>query len=228
MLRTRCLLFVVLAGAAIAARPASAQTIPSPYRHLEKRQAVSFFGGQLFTDSGELGLGPSSKQAGGLNYTIRLGGPFSAEASALYLPSTRSVLDTAMVGGVVGYRSVGSTNLDLAVLTGSIRFDLTGPRTFHNFLPFLLFGGGATVDLSSNPAIESTIAPDARFDFGTRFAGQIGAGVEWFASRRVALRFDARDMFWKLKTPKAFVGEEIASSEWVQNLGLSLGLVYRF
>lgn len=227
MLRFRYLLLLVLAGAAVAARPAAAQTISSPYRHLEKRQSVTFFGGQLFTDSGELGLGPSSKQAGGLTYSLRLGGPFSLEASGLYLPSTRSVLDTAAVEGVA-FRTVGSTNLDLAVLTASIRFDLTGPRTFHNFLPYLIFGGGATLDLSSTPDIESTISPDARFDFGTRFAGQIGAGVEWFASRRVAIRFDARDMFWKLKTPKAFIGDEIASSEWVQNLGLSLGVVYHF
>jgi hypothetical protein len=188
---------------------------------------MTFFGGQLFTDSGELGLGPSSKQAGGLSYSIRLGGPFSAEASALYLPSTRSVLDTAAVAGG-DFRRVGSTNLDLAVVTASFRFDLTGPRTYRNFLPFLLVGGGATIDLSSTPALESSIAPDARFDFGTRFAGQIGAGVEWFATRRIAVRFDARDMFWKLPTPKAFVGADIASSEWVQNLGLSLGLVYHF
>jgi opacity protein-like surface antigen len=227
MLRTRCLLFLILAGAAIAARPAGAQTVSSPYRYLDSRQSLNFFGGQFFTDRGELGLGPSSKQAGGLTYSIRLGGPFSAEASALYLPSTRAVFDTALVAGGP-FRTVGSTNLDLAVLTGSIRFDLTGPRTYHNLQPFLLFGGGATLDLSRSTAIESEIAPEARFDFGTRFAGQLGAGVEWFASRRVALRFDARDLFWKLKTPKALVGANTANSEWVQNLALSLGLVYHF
>jgi hypothetical protein len=227
MLRTRCLLFLILAGAAIATRPASAQTISSPFRHLENRQSLTISGGQLFTDRGALGLGPNSKQAAGLNYSIRLGGPFSAEANALYLASTRTVLDTALVAGE-SFRTVGSTNLDLAVLTGSIRFDLTGPRTYHNLLPFFIIGGGATVDLSGNSALDSGIAPNARFNFGTRFAGQVGAGIEWFASRRVALRFDARDLFWKLKTPKAFVGEDTANSEWVQNYGLSLGLVYHF
>jgi opacity protein-like surface antigen len=217
----------MLAGIALAARPAAAQRIASPYRHLENRQSLTFFGGQFFADRGELGLGPSSKQAGGLSYSLRLGGPFSVEATALYLPSTRAVLDTALVAGGP-FRSVGTTNLDLAVLTGSFRFDLTGPRTYHNLLPFLLIGGGATVDLSSSAAIETDIAPEARFDFGTRFAGQIGAGVEWFASRRVAVRFEARDMFWKLRTPQAFVGKNTANSEWVQNLALSLGLVYHF
>jgi hypothetical protein len=227
MLRSRYLFVLTLAGLALAGRPATAQTIDSPYRHLEKRQSLTFFGGQFFTDRGELGLGPSSKQAGGLSYSIRLGGPFSAEASGLYLPSTRAVFDTAAVAGNP-FRSVGTANLDLAVLTASIRFDLTGPRTYHNFQPFFIVGGGATLDLSDRSALESGIANDARFDFGTRFAGQIGAGVEWFATRRVALRLDARDIFWKLKTPRAFLDEKTASSEWVQNLALSLGLVYHF
>lgn len=227
MLRNLYLLILLVAGAGVFASEASAQTIPSPYRYLENRQSVSFFGGQLFTDRGELGLGPNSKQAGGVRYSLRLGGPFSVEASALYLPSTRAVFDTTSVAETP-FRSVGTANLDLALLSAAIRFDLTGPRTYHNFLPYLVFGGGATLDLSSTPAIESEIAPDARFDFGTRFAGQIGAGIEWHATDKVALRLDARDIFWKLRTPKAFIGENVASSEWVQNLALSLGLVYSF
>lgn len=227
MLRMRCLLLLAVAGAALAARPASAQSVPSPYRHLENRQSLTFFGGQLFTDKGKLGLGPTSKQAAGVRYSIRLGGPFSAEASGLYLPSTRAVFDTALVAGG-GLRSIGTADLDLALLTASLRFDLTGPRTYRNFQPYLLVGGGATVDLSGSSAVESTLAPNARFDFGTRFAGQVGAGVEWYATRRVALRFDARDVFWRLRIPEAFVGDGVAKTEWVQNYGLSLGVVYHF
>src|SRR5690625_1930250 len=110
----------------------------------------------------------------------------------------------------------------------SVRFDLTGPRIYHNLMPFLIVGGGATFDLSSSAPIESEIAPEARFGFGTRFAGQIGAGIEGHASKRVALRLDASDVFWKLRTPQAFVGEEMARSEWVQNLAISIGVVYNF
>lgn len=227
MLRSHYLLILTLAGMTLAARPASAQTVSSPYLHIENRQSLTFFGGQLFTDRGNLGLGPSSKQAGGVNYSLRLGGPFHVEADALYLPSTRSVFDTGAKDGDP-YRTIGSANLDLAVVTASIRFNLTGARTYHNFQPFFIFGGGATIDLSDTAAIESEIAPDARFDFGTRFAGQIGVGTEWFASRRVSLRLDARDIFWKLKTPRAFLDENTANSQWVQNLALSLGLVYHF
>jgi len=219
-------LFTIVALLGLIPRSAEAQTVSSPYRHLEHRQSFTVFGGQFFTDRGELGLGPRSMQAGGLRYSLRLGGPFSVEATGLYLPSTRAVFDTVSVGG--GFESIGSTNLDLAVLTASVRFDLTGPRTYHNLMPFLIVGGGATFDLSSSAPIESEIAPEARFGFGTRFAGQIGAGIEWHASKRVALRLDASDVFWKLRTPQAFVGEEMARSEWVQNLAISIGVVYNF
>lgn len=227
MSRMRSSLLMAVILGVMAASPLSAQTVPSPYRHLENRQSLTFFGGQLFTDKGKLGLGPSSKQAAGVRYSIRLGGPFSAEASGTYLPSTRAVFDTALVAGG-GLRSVGTADLDLALVTASLRFDLTGPRTYHGFQPYILIGGGATIDLSGSSAVDSQVAPKARFNFGTRFAGQVGAGVEWFATRRVALRLDARDVFWRLRIPEAFVGDGVANTEWVQNLGVSLGVVYHF
>lgn len=226
MSRIRSLFLLAVVGAALAAPQLSAQTVQSHYRHLENRQSMTFFGGQLFTDQGKLGLGPKTDQAFGARYSIRLGGPFVAEASGTYLPGTRAVMDTAFAGG--GLRSIGTTELNLALLTASLRFDLTGPRTYRGFQPYILVGGGATIDLSGASNVESEISPRARFNFGTRFAGQIGAGVEWFATRRVALRLDARDVFWRLRIPDAFVGDGVANTEWVQNLGVSLGVVYHF
>lgn len=227
MLRIRSLLLMAALIAPFAARPATAQVIPSPYRHVETKQSLNLFGGYPMTDEGTLELGPRSRAVAGLRYTIRLGGPFSAEASATYFPSTRSVYDTAQVAGGAR-RFVGEANLDLAMAAASIRFDLTGPRTYRNLMPYLLFGGGVAFDASRSQEIDAQVKPDARFDFGTRFAGHVGAGIEWFATRRVAVRADARDVFWKLRTPKAFLDLNTPESQWAQNFAFSLGLAYHF
>ncbi|HEX7048965.1 MAG TPA: outer membrane beta-barrel protein [Longimicrobiales bacterium] len=209
----------------------AAQEIPSPYRYVEPRQSALVTGGYLFTDRGELDLGPESAPLVGVRYSIRLSGPFTAEAGVAYLPSSRTVFDT--VGVDQPLREVGEADFGLALVDVALRFDLTGPRTYHGFQPFVMAGGGLAIEASGDDPVESEIAEPARFDFGTRFAGEVGAGVEWFATRHLALRADVRDVFWKLKTPPAFLRQssepvDIADDEWVQNFALSLGLAYHF
>src|SRR5690625_7639540 len=90
-------LFTIVALLGLIPRSAEAQTVSSAYRHLEHRQSFTVFGGQFFTERGELGLVPRSMQAGGLRYFLRLGGPLSVVATGLYLAITRAVLDTDSV-----------------------------------------------------------------------------------------------------------------------------------
>lgn len=228
MSRIRCVPFFVVAlfGLALGARPAAAQQIPSPYRYVETRQSFGVFGGYFATDQGKLDLGPESGPAGGLRYGIRLGGPFTAEATALFFPSTHAVFDTTTAE--VTRPRVGEADIDLVFLGAALRFDLTGPRTYRGLMPYLIAGGGMAFDIAGDSPAETEIAPQARFDFGTRFAGQIGAGIEWFATRRFAIRADARDIFWSLKTPESFRDQNASDSQWVQNFMFSLGLGYHF
>jgi opacity protein-like surface antigen len=226
--RTRWSFLLGLIGVLAAGR-ADAQVVRSPFRYVDTRQSVTVFGGYVLTDRGRLDLGPEDAPIGGVRYSLRLGGPFTAEASASYLPSTRTVLDTTAVGSPL--ERVGEANIDLALIDVALRFNLTGPRTYHNLMPYLIAGGGVAFEVAGDDDAESEIAADARFDFGTRFAGQVGAGVEWYATRRLALRFDARDVFWKLKTPPAFSRQDpgnVPGDEWVQNFAFSLGLAFHF
>jgi hypothetical protein len=226
--RTRWFFLLGLIGVLVAGR-ADAQVVRSPFRYVDTRQSVTVFGGFVLTDQGRLDLGPEDGPIGGVRYSLRLGGPFTAEASASYFPSTRTVLDTTAVGAPL--ERVGEANFDLAMIDVALRFNLTGPRTYYNLMPYLIAGGGVAFEAAGDDDAEAEIAASSRFDFGTRFAGQVGAGVEWYATRRLALRFDARDVFWKLKTPPAFLRQEldnIPGDEWVQNFVFSLGLAFHF
>ena len=220
----------ILAGLALAASAAHAQTIPSPYEFIDERHAVSVFGGHVFTESGRLDLGPRDGQIFGARYSFRVGGPFTLEAGASYFPTTRMVHDSTVVEGQGQLVEVGTVDQSIGILDATVRFNVTGPRTYRGLQPFLLAGLGLARDFSSLSSKEEDIDPQARFRFGTRFAGQIGAGVEWFALRRVAIRAEARDIFWRLTTPQAIVRQNLdtPSREWVQNYSLSIGLSYHF
>lgn len=222
--RTYSLLLALCSCFALTPSAAAAQQISSPYRFIEERQSANLFVGYFATNSGDLDLGPESGLAAGGRYGVRLSGPFVLEGTVGVLPTTRMVFDT-IPGG-----QIEEADLNILFTDAALRFDVTGPRTFYNFLPFLSFGAGAAVQLGSDDGVNDTLQQDVRYRFGTTFAGQFGGGVEWLGWRRLGIRADARNMLWRVRTPPAFLDQDPSrpSREWTQNFLFSLGLSYRF
>lgn len=212
------------------AAPAAAQRIDTPYRFFDHTQAVGLTVAHVSTDRGTIGLGPESGVAFGGRYHIRLGGPFYVEGEALYFPTTRAVLDTMVVDSA--FRQVGEADMALAVVMASLRFQLTGQRTWHRMLPFILAGVGVAVEAKGDEEAEADVPAEARFDFGTTFAGQVGAGIELFPVQRLAIRIDGRALFWQLDTPQglltADLDRRLPTDEWTSNLTASVGLSIHF
>lgn len=209
--------------------PAGAQAqvvLDSPYRFIETTQAAGPFAGYLATSRGPIGLGPSSAAIFGGRYGIRVSGPFVVEAELAYVPSTRMVLDTIPPDTAIV--TIGETDMPLALARAALRFNVTGARTWHSLQPFVLFGAGVAIDLGGESSLDEDLPEDVRFDFGTSFAADFGAGIEWFISRRASLRVDARNLLWRLETPPAFLlgarGDTLADTEWTQNFFVSVGL----
>ena len=217
----------VVVGPAV---PCGAQRIVSPYRFVEESQAVGGFAGYVGTERGSLELGPKSGPVAGARYSLRLNGPFTLEAEFGYLPTERDVvgLDTLAADTVPVVR--GEAALSLLLVTGALRFNLTGPRTYRGLQPYVLFAGGAAIDVSGGEEAGDLLPPGARFDFGTSFAGQVGGGLEWFLARRVALRADGRLVFWQLEAPAALLAHrpDVPDREWVQNVAGSVGVSVHF
>jgi hypothetical protein len=179
---------------------------------------------------GTIGLAPQGGPVVGLRYNIRLSGPFTVEGEVGYLGSKRAVRDTVAVDGE--RQKVGEADLTLMVLMASVRFNLTGPRTWHQLQPFVTFGVGAALDLSGTSAEDERVAPDVRFDFGTSFAGYFGGGIEWFPRDRLSLRVEARNVLWKVNSPFPFLtgplGVETPEDEWIQNGFFMVGFAIHF
>ncbi|MEJ2215039.1 MAG: hypothetical protein P8099_00350 [Gemmatimonadota bacterium] len=218
-----------------AARPAQAQRITSPYRYIDQNQALTVQATYIHTNRGMLDLGPESGMAYGLAYTLRLGGPFNLNLAASYFPTRRAVMDTIPADSVTlandplaSVTKIGENKLGLAILTAVVRFDVTGPRTYHGLMPFVIFGGGLARQVTESGIADIHLISARRYHFGALFVGQIGGGMDLFLTRHVTARLDVRDMFWRIHIPSAFQREPIPAKEWVQNLHSSLGLSWRF
>jgi len=212
---------------------ASAQRIDSPYRFVEHGQSVGAFAGYVSTGQNPLELGPKSAAMFGARYSIRISGPLKAEATIGYMPTTRDAFAVDTLSGDEKNRAfLAEADAEMLSATAALRFDITGARTWHRLQPFVLAGGGVVVDLASLTEEEEDLPVDDRYDFGTSFAGELGAGIELYLSDRLTLRADARDVFWKLPTPAGFVlaaeRGELSRSEWVSNWVMSAGISLHF
>jgi hypothetical protein len=219
---------ILALASALSAGPADAQRIDSPYRFIETRHVLAPFSGYLHTEPGAARLGPEPAAYFGARYSFRVSGPFNIDAGAAVAPTHRIVLDTLDADTALDV--VGEADYTFGLVDAALRFDLTGPRTFHGLLPYAISGVGVAFRLSGDDTLDEELDPNLRWDPGTSFAGQIGMGVEWLATRQLSLRLDARDYLWKISAPPGFatLGPEVPAEEWVQNFGVSLGLGYRF
>ncbi len=230
MRRTRSLVFACAALVA-SASPAWAQHITSPYRFIDRNQEVTLFGGYLASSQGTVGLGVESAPIFGGRYDLRVSGPFNLDAGFSLVPTTRGIVDSLRVASdSVAFQEVGTGDVTLAVVDAGIRFDLTGPRTWHRLQPYLLGGAAVVVRARTDEAADSAVASNFRYRPGTRFAVQVGAGIEWIPTPGIGIRLDARDYLWRVKTPTGFLvySLTVPDKEWLQHYAVSLGLGIRF
>lgn len=232
MKRTFVFWMVAAATAAALAQPVSAQRIDSPYRFLDHSQFGGLWGGYVWASDGVLDLGPQPAPIFGAGWALRVSGPFALNLEAGYMPSTRTVRDTVFDETTGLYEPLGEADLGLLAVMANLRVNLTGARTWNSLQPFVILGVGLATDVAGGSELEAEREANTRFDYGTSFAGQLGAGVDWYPTSRVSVRVDARDMFWKLPVPEAFLLTENATglgrSEWEQNFALAAGLSIHF
>ena len=215
----------------VVTRPVAGQQIVSPYRFLDYDQMVGLFGGYVNLAKGEIDAGPHSGPVVGGRWAMRVSAPLSIGVEATFMPTKRTVRDTVF-GSDSLYNELGESDVHLLAALANFRLNLMGPRTWNGLHPYLLLGGGVVIDLAPVGEAEVALGPNERFDLGTRFAVQGGAGIEYYPSQRFSAGVDVRNMVWKLKTPDAFLlsrrGAVLTGSRWEQNFLVSAGLSIHF
>src|SRR5690554_2642490 len=132
MSRSRLVLAAVLAVVCLPSVGVT-QTIPSPYRYMERGQGASLFVGQLAGDPGRFDFGPRDEWLLGGRYAIMVSNAFSLEGSAATSFGSRDVVNPARDEGD---RVVGEADVQRVLLEARLAFSLTGRRTWRGLQPF--------------------------------------------------------------------------------------------
>ena len=219
---------------AIARSTAAGQNIPSPYTFIEYSQEWAVFRGKSDLNPGQLGLGPQDANTYGGRYAVAFGGALNLDVDGTLVYSTRDVLD---VSRPVDDRSLGRTDLNILLFDLKLRINLTGQRAWHGLQPFIMFGGGVAFPAPTEDRtleLDSDMPEDEWYEFGTRFAGSFGGGVNFHVSNRISLRLDGVMNLWKITTPVGWqtvaadpLGENPAG-EWVSIKTIRVGAAWRF
>lgn len=208
----------------------SAQTIPSPFEYLERRQEAGIFGGVTSVGTGRFGYAPSGGPIFGARYGLELSGPLGLEGVVTFIDSKRDVVDPSRVEE---NRVIGEADEMLTSIEARLRFSFAGRRMWNRISPFLTLGGGAVLSTSSDDTLDQTLLPEDVFDFGTSFYGTLGLGTRWFVTDRLALRADGVFSLWKVDTPPGYSDptrafEEVEDGEWLRGSTASLTLLWRW
>lgn len=210
--------------------PTTAQEVPSPYRFVERGQTANAFVGFYNPGRGRFGFGPGSGTLYGVRYSVELSGPIALETVGSYLSGTRHVVDPSRPEGS---RIIGDASSDLLFIEARLRMSLTGRRTWHSITPYVFAGAGLGFGMFSLAELDTQLAADDRFDYGTGFSTTIGGGIRYFLGERWALRADSFLGLYKIAVPGGYRDPErgfdaVPRSEWVSGTGLSLGLCWLF
>jgi hypothetical protein len=229
----------LLALALLVGGTAAAQSIPSPYEHIERSQRAGAFAGYFFLspdvavdDTLAVAMGVRSAPVVGVRYGIRASGALDFQAALAVSPSSRDLwtaeysADSLTATPVPLEESVAAT---LVLLDLGLRLALTGPRTWNGLAPYVGASGGLVTDVRGTFAAEEDIPETARFRLGPTFALGASLGTDWFPAPNTSLRLELQGMLWRLSTPDGFAPLRATTrSEWNPGAGVTVGGAIHF
>jgi len=219
-------LALALAGPAMA----GAQSIPSAFARIERKQEIGPVFGHMSASQGRFGYGPSGGTLLGARYAIELAGPLSFEGVFGFLSGTRTVVDP---GRAEGDRFIGEAESSITTVDARFRISIPGRRTWHRFSPYLSVGGGMAFDTSDPTELDDAVLPEDVFDFGSSFVGTLGFGTRWFLTDGFAVRAEGLFSLWKVDTPPGFADPNrgftgVSRGEWLSGTTFSAAVLYRW
>jgi len=208
-----------------------AQTVPSPYRFIDTRHEVTFLAGAVSSDRGVLRLGPGGGPMVGARYAFEITGPAAVEVGLSYMMTDREVYDPTNENSPPEF--IGTADLNLGLVEGRFRFNLTGSRTWNLLAPYLFGGGGLVFGSTARMAAEDLFPSGSRFTFGPSATFSVGTGTRLIPRDPLSFRVEAGFNLWKIGNPPAFrlledeIGQ-VSDGEWPASTSISLGISYRF
>ena len=201
----------------------------SPYRDIKHGRTLILSGGYLTGSRGVVGVGPSNGPTASVRFEVPFGrSPLAFFLGAGYGRMTRFVADPTRNAAL---HISGPVNTSVGMVEGGAHIMLSGAKAWHILAPYIGASGGAI--FASNPPADVS-------GYRFRVKGMFGpeAGIRWYLGRRVAIRTEARLMFWQLNYPLAYKqpspdGSRVlelgaSEKEWTRHPWISAGLAWTF
>ncbi len=196
----------------------------SPYRDLEHRQELTFFGGQFNAAVDPAKVAPRDGPMFGAHYELRLGGPAYFTARMAGVVSNRTILDPR---AQVVDRVVDADKLAPFLLTDvGFSLNLTGFKSYRGLVPFIGAGGG----IGSGFAKPDT----GGYRFGFPFLFTVRPGIKLGTGGRWHTRIEATNYFYRIRYPELYFVKTGADDPvlppgserayWKRNLAISIGM----
>jgi hypothetical protein len=176
----------------------------SPYRDITHAKTITAFFGDIGGDGGKIGVGPKNGHAYGIRAELRLSGPVTFGVTFAKAKLERFVVSAE---DSVDNRVDGPVEQDMTFLEGGLQLNLTGRKSWNRLAPFI----GMAIGYVHGADLDQEVEADSS---GYRFGGKLyftpSAGVNIHLNSVVAIRLEARQMFWKLSYPLSYTGEPAA------------------
>lgn len=168
----------------------------SPYRDLRSRYQVSVTGGYSWGSGGKVEVGPARGRFGGMRFDLHIGGPGAVQIGLNVGEFDRLLLDPSQAPDD---RILGTATQSVFMVDAGLNMVLTGAKTWYGFAPY----AGASLGLALGGAVPAadSLSP---FNFSTKFIVGPQIGFRWFPVKRLSVRFEARDVIWRLSYPNQF------------------------
>lgn len=194
----------------------------SPFRDVETRQELTFFGGNYSAAKDPIGIAPRDGPLFGVRYQIHVGGPAFLVGRWSHVNSERTAIDPTKVAAA---RQLGDKKVSVNIFDLGLALNLTGEKSFHHIIPVVNVGGGIA---SCGCSVDSD-----PYTFGTPFAFTYGGGLKFVPGGRFQLTAEWSNYLYQLKYPTAYyltptggtaaVAGNQARSFWKNNRALTLG-----
>jgi hypothetical protein len=208
----------------------------SPFRDITYGNGWTFTAGQVYGDGGSVRMSPNSGSSFALRYDVRLSGLLQGYAELGRMSLERHVMhrDDSVVN-----RFSGPFDMSVWTPQAGLQLNLTGPKTWRGFAPFVAASIGAAVG-------EELSQDTSEFVFGSKLLFTPSAGIRAYVGERFHVRLEGQLHYWKMKYPSAWLSEPAAEppasgdpsnapittpdglSEWLWTPALRLGIGLAF
>lgn len=170
----------------------------SPYHDILGARWLDLSSGRVLGTGGPLLVGPRDGTLAGARVTFRGDHSLSLSLGGWWAGTVRSVVDA---DDSVATRVKPDIDHSLKAAEFTLQLNLTGAKSWHSLAPFAALGIGLA-NGQKTPAADTS-----GYSFGTRFYFAPSLGSRVLLTRNIALRAEARALFWSLKYPASYSAE---------------------